>query len=425
MSKIYLTLIFIAQVMASDNLLILEEIQKSIIQNFKLEGTVKVIETIPIEMVKGDQEVEAQKNQARLALQKRDGLDATTPLTGKEKIKQLMEKNRKKVKELKALKGKEDGGKSADWIEQKKQEMNRWKNTREDNIAKWQAERLATIDKWIAERQKFLKRVPEYKENLAPIPAPPTPPKIVKKEVTVPPLSEYHLIDQAFAGEAKDQGKRPTCAAFAGIRAVEIMMARKQQYRPLSEQYFFWASLPKCQQSPCSKQGSWVLHEYQQSIKAPAPDIPLEQDCPYNPLPIDQNVLQTPLSSGCNRGQVKVQKYSEVYSQEEILKALQNNYPVVAGLKLSENFYFNTGYVFLQDVKNNQKLDDHASGHAVVLVGYMQLPPKLHATEGKFCFVTANSWGVGWGKGGHACLGQKWFEKYRYPTSFIALEAIQ
>ena len=55
----------------------------------------------------------------------------------------------------------------------------------------------------------------------------------------------------------------------------------------------------------------------------------------------------------------------------------------------------------------------------------MKLPSKLHKTEGKFCFLTANSWGEGWGIGGHACLSENWikhhmsYQKHKY---FVVLK---
>ena len=40
----------------------------------------------------------------------------------------------------------------------------------------------------------------------------------------------------------------------------------------------------------------------------------------------------------------------------------------------------------------------------------MLLPKNLRETEGKYCFLTANSWGAGWGIGGHACLSENWIK---------------
>jgi C1A family cysteine protease len=52
----------------------------------------------------------------------------------------------------------------------------------------------------------------------------------------------------------------------------------------------------------------------------------------------------------------------------------------------------------------------------------MKIPSSLN--EGKVCFITANSWGVGWGKGGHACLSEKWVKNFRFNIPFLAVEKV-
>ena len=42
----------------------------------------------------------------------------------------------------------------------------------------------------------------------------------------------------------------------------------------------------------------------------------------------------------------------------------------------------------------------------------MKLPQKYWAQEGKMCFIIANSWGKGWGLGGHACLTETWVQNH-------------
>jgi hypothetical protein len=51
-----------------------------------------------------------------------------------------------------------------------------------------------------------------------------------------------------------------------------------------------------------------------------------------------------------------------------------------------------------------------AGGHANLLIGYIKLPPSL-SREGQYCVIAANSWELGWGRGGHACLTETWLSK--------------
>ncbi|MAE58814.1 MAG: hypothetical protein CME69_08040, partial [Halobacteriovorax sp.] len=61
-------------------------------------------------------------------------------------------------------------------------------------------------------------------------------------------------------------------------------------------------------------------------------------------------------------------------------------------------------------------------GHAVLLIGYIKLPKVLN--EGSVCFITANSWGSGWGHGGYACLSEKWVLSQRQSNPFVVINSV-
>ena len=213
------------------------------------------------------------------------------------------------------------------------------------------------------------------------------------------------------------------CAAFAAVRAIEILAKAQGKERDLSEQYFYYASKPECQESPCQRPGSWPRLAYEESSKSSRFNIPLEKNCPYRDKDKPGNETQIPLAQSCSRGVAKVGKFSMVKNRHEIQERLRYGQPVIGGFKLSDDFFLNTGFVFKEP---GQKVgtDLHSQGHAILLVGVMELPQSLHESQGKYCTLIANSWGEGWGRGGHACISDKWFDEFRYQISFIALESV-
>lgn len=287
----------------------------------------------------------------------------------------------------------------------------------------WKKEVIETRKQWQKEVDIFLGRIKVYQENTFEIPAPKV---VIVEKKNIPNLPEVHIVNGAFNVPIRDQFARPTCSAFAGIRALEIILSQNAVNRDLSEQYFYWASKPECQSSPCDKKGSWVNTAYKYSQKQPQIDIPVEADCAYETGSKERNETQIPLSTKCNVGAVKVESFEEVKTLSDTIDQLKRNVPVIMAAKLSENFYKNSGLVTLSDSTKSYGLgmDGHALGHAFLGVGIMELPAKMKATEGSFCIIIANSWGKGWGAGGYACLTEKWLAKFRQPASFVAVTKV-
>jgi len=201
---------------------------------------------------------------------------------------------------------------------------------------------------------------------------------------------------------------------------VNSLLSQHNLKKNLSEQYFYWASKPKCQKAPCSKRGSWVLKAFKHSKKSKEFDIPLEKDCPYKKESIENNETQIPLKENCSDGSVKVQSFKRLKSLDQVVGAIKRNIPVVGGFKLSSNFYKNKGIVTNNTLPSlGANKDDHAKGHAILLVGVMQLPEFQHEDEGEFCLVAVNSWGEGWGRGGYSCLTENWLKAHN-PKQYYA-----
>lgn len=344
---------------------------------------------------------------------------------GELKVQKMLAKNRAKIKSIRAQeKAQNEAGKESKtdkysaWIQKKSNQEREWMKRRQREIQKWARERLK-LKKEIPFLKKDLAKIPEKKVEVLP---PPEPPKVTR-EIMKTPLESF-FIESNFELPSRNQGRRPTCAAFAAVRAIEIMVKKqKGNTLNLSEQWFYYASKPNCQKSPCSSPGSWPRQALLNSKNNNTFDIPLEKYCPYKETATRGNETQIPLNSQCRNGVAKVKEIELLNDYDKVLDSLKAGYAVIGGFKLTEDFYLNDGYVFS---KKGQRLgkDSHASGHALLLTGALELPRELWQEQGRYCILVANSWGPGWGKGGHGCLSEKWFHQYRYEIPFIAVKSI-
>ena len=246
---------------------------------------------------------------------------------------------------------------------------------------------------------------------------------------------------------ARDQGRRGTCAAFAGIGQIEGYLIKQFGLDgiDLSEQRFYYMSKPEHwsdggdKSSAGSNSGTGFAksngYEFDGHTYPPnSPEgfnIPLESDCPYNPK-LGDNDLQTPQASGCETGVARVDDFTAwVYDWENRPKFAQNIYdiianddiPVVVATKLSANWEKNDGIITLADAGSVGDTG-HASGHAYLVVGARKLDEAKYPNEGGMCFIIKNSWGKGWGVGGISCMTLAWFNEWRYPFGFPSIKSV-
>jgi hypothetical protein len=286
----------------------------------------------------------------------------------------------------------------------------------------WKKEIRETRAQWKREQDIFLGRLKVYEENTFVIPAPKE--KIVEQK-EIPSLPDVHIVNQAFTPPVRDQKDRPTCSAFAGVRVMEIILAQNKIERDLSEQYFYWASKPSCQSSPCAEKGSWIVHGLNHSRDQRSVDIPTETNCTYKEEPLPQNETQLPMTPGCRQGVTKVEQYEPVKTLSDVIARLKQDVPVIISAKLTPNFYLNKGLITLADEnKGRDQMDGHSLGHAFIAVGVIELPEKIQRAEGRYCLVVTNSWGKGWGAGGYSCITENWMLKNRSQNSFVAVTKI-
>lgn len=306
-----------------------------------------------------------------------------------------------------------------DWSARTSAKSENWFNQKKRESEKWRDFRLKTLNRWQSKKKDYEKDIKVYKKNSVKLP-------IKEKQKTVQQQSNYQssfrkkIIPEAFYRRALNQGPRPTCVAFASIRGIEILMAQKKKVINLSEQYFYYLSKPKCQQSPCSIPGSWAIAGLDAGISR---GISAEKNCPYQFRSLGGNETQLPLKQSCYEAVVKIKKYKKVNSISELVEKIDQGKPVLVGMKLTENFYKNNGVVkWSPDLRKGS--DQHADGHAALVVGYYKLSNANINTQGRYCFLTVNSWGEGWGVGGYSCLTEKWLEKQRYKVSMLAISDI-
>lgn len=334
-------------------------------------------------------------------------------------------------------------------MDELRSEFNDWRQGAGDEFQAtrmaWQNEFDTTRLRWDREAKEFDKRVDVYQSSLSLVarakpktrflsaPSAPDGGAATPRGWTPGRLKNAVLVAGAFDVPIRDQGQRGTCAAFSGVRALELLATQNQMSVDLSEQRFYANARPECARQSCSDGGTWAGTGYEISVRSKGYDQALESSCPYVSTPVAGNDTQTPLAATCGRGVAKVTGVRGVRTYGELIATLEANRPVVLGTKLSEN-YFRTksGLVTLADAMKAAKASGmHAAGHAYLAVGYVKLPASMQRAEGGSCIVVANSWSEGWGRGGYACVTEQWLAKHWMtyedgtPIEFVAPEGIE
>lgn len=347
------------------------------------------------------------KEANRIKLAKMRGIDPNLAKSGSDLVKLQKADNKKFIVHMKEV----------------KKELEELKN-RSLTSDEWKAKFKELKDDWESKKQEYIKNIKVYQNNTIDLPLVlPVDKKEQVKKTKIVLEKEYHFVEDGLSVDIKDQGNRPTCSAFSGIRAIEIALNQKGKKLDLSEQYFYWASKPKCQKSPCTNRGSWVGFGLEHSKLSGSFDIPKEEQCQYNDNSIANNETQIPLSSGCQKGIVKVSGFSYLKNLDEVLTSLKKNKPVIASIKLTPNFYQNNGLILSSESLIGPKMDYHSQGHSLILTGVVKLPKSLN--EGSYCFIASNSWGLGWAVGGHSCISEKWFLENRQSNPFVTVTDIK
>jgi len=366
-----------------------------------------------------------QKNRNKIA--KMRGFDPKNIRSGSDIVKLQKDDNKNillKMNSIDLLFKSKFKNKSKKWKNEAKLEIQKLRSKILQDHLNWRKKYSKILLSWKGENKKYKKNVSIYKDGVGNIPVTKKVNTIERKRKIFANIKkEIFFVPSVLDIPIRNQGMRSTCSSFTGIRSIETILFQNQKKTNLSEQYFYWASKPKCRKRKCRKKGSWVGYGLEYSKSTLNKDIPLESDCRYLNKNLASNETQVPLKNKCFGGIVKVKSYSYLENLDQAIKALNNNKVVIASVKLSDNFYNNKGLVFQSDIKNNSKLDSHSKGHSVNIIGYFKLPRILN--EGKVCFIISNSWGVGWGYGGYSCLSEKWLINHRKVNPFVVINKLE
>lgn len=286
----------------------------------------------------------------------------------------------------------------------------------DETVSAWDREYEETVARWDEAREEYLEKVEEYRSATIPLRGAEDDLQAGGGYGSLQDMrpGEFHLIPNAMDLAVKNQAYRGTCTAFSGVRALETVMLQNGIQTDFSEQHFYYLSKPKCKQKPCGKseEGSSVDGGLRATRDTRVEALLPEGSCPYEPRPDANNITYTPLARcRTDDGVVRAGEIRSLNSHDQLLSELSNNRPVIVGFAVSRSYDQSRGLVLHYDKVNETSASGRDAGrHANLLVGYVKLPPSM-SREGRFCVITANSWELGWGRGGHACLTETWLRQ--------------
>lgn len=192
-------------------------------------------------------------------------------------------------------------------------------------------------------------------------------------------------------GPARDQGRRPTCIAFA---LTDAHAAARRPYQELSVDHLYYHAV---QRSPGGDPHGGV------SLDPAIDALRLDGQCLEagwrytDPLPTDLAAWRPPATA------------TPVYRRDSdlvralvasVIDRLNTGVPVVLILLLGERFYVPESGLIAPGPN-----DADASYHAVIAVGHGK------TVGGEHCVLIRNSWGLGWGLRGHAWVTSSYLER--------------
>ena len=226
-----------------------------------------------------------------------------------------------------------------------------------------------------------------------------------------------------FGLEVKNQGRRPSCAVFAIVSALEYQNARlSARSEKLSEEYLVWATHKSTRRVPLASatqsgaadaddesvtrsDAGFSLAEVVAALRAYG--IPL-QDAVPNTFGTAMGEIEEPdaevVESARTRRRVFIHLLSPRHVETQIaniVHALNAEIPVAIGMRWPHARTLRTGYISEQ-----KPILDYA--HAVTLVGYRCPTGRIENAV----FLFKNSYGATWGQGGYGLVTYGYLKQY-------------
>lgn len=204
-------------------------------------------------------------------------------------------------------------------------------------------------------------------------------------------------------GPARDQGSRPTCLAFA---ASDIHAALRPGWTPLSCEYAFYHAQRRAGRPP--DRGSTLIS----MLDAVRLDgQPEEKGWPYRAVTPDEATWNPPDEVG-----PLFYRLGEnlIPACEHITRELDQRRPVILLMTLSRAFYNPNAQAVVHPAHG--EMPEPARRHAVVGVGH-------GAVDGERAILVRNSWGLKWGRAGHAWLTESFVTPRLFAAALLLEEA--
>lgn len=194
-------------------------------------------------------------------------------------------------------------------------------------------------------------------------------------------------------GPVKDQGRRPTCLAFASSAAHQHAQKHAEEF---SVEWLYYHAVAQAGDGP--NDGSQIPETRSVIAK---PGQPLESEWPYLKEVVDVATWTPPSAT------VMFQHASTETTLSDFASTLKAGMPIVTALYLSDSFFNNNSWSRLGNqviLPDDSSPVDTSRGHAVVTVGLADLAGDQH-------FLLKNSWGGDWANDGHAWIRSQELER--------------
>lgn len=230
-------------------------------------------------------------------------------------------------------------------------------------------------------------------------------PALVQQEVDLRP--KFFQLELG----VKNQGRRPSCAIFAIVSALEFQNAESAgKVEKFSEEYLSWAVKKTVQRLPApgtapadatdnkeDKDEGFALSEVVAALRAYG--IPLQASMP-NTFGRKIGAIEEPSPAVINEARSHQKVFVHLLPGRDpatrinnVVQALNAGVPVAVGLAWPNYRSIRNGYL------SGQKPMPEG-GHAVTLVGYKSGTGRLEDAV----FIFKNSWGADWGQGGYGMV---------------------